>query len=164
MGCGQWEAGTAAGALPWEARDHSNGPRQQWEAADHWLSHRGGEGKEGKYASTVFDGLPPQVWNYMSTQCVKQMSVCGEGGCGGGGEEVTGILHLMGKFLTVGWNRRITTFPDVPDVRREEEEEGVEGWNKFVHELETYQSFLRYLMSGRMMAGRERTITRYAVC
>lgn len=52
----------------------------------------------------------------MSSQCVKQMRVCGEGGCGG--EEVTGILHLLDKFLTVGWNRRITTFPDVPDVRR----------------------------------------------
>ena len=54
----------------------------------------------------------------MSSQCVKQMRVCGEGGGGGGGEEVTGILHLLDKFLTIGWNRRITTFPDVPDVRR----------------------------------------------
>jgi len=78
----------------------------------------------------VFDGLPPQVWNYMSTQCVKQMSVCDE--CGG--EEVTGILHLMDKFLTIGWNRRITTFPDVPDVRREEGERGWTGWNKFEQE------------------------------
>ena len=52
----------------------------------------------------------------MSSQCVKQMRVCGEGG--GGGEEVTGILHLLDKFFTIGWNRRITTFPDVPDVRR----------------------------------------------
>ena len=62
-----------------------------------------------------------QVWNYMSNQCVKQMSVCGEGGAEGGGvrdgEEVTGIIHLVNKFLTVGWNRRIATFPDVPDVR-----------------------------------------------
>lgn len=57
----------------------------------------------------------------MSSQCVKQMSVCGEGGAEGGGvrdgEEVTGIIHLVNKFLAVGWNRRIATFPDVPDVR-----------------------------------------------
>ena len=32
--------------------------------------------------------------------------------------EVTGVVHLLdkGKFLTVGWNKRITSFRDEPDV------------------------------------------------
>ena len=108
---------------------------------------------------SVFYGLLPQVWNYMSSQCVKQMRVCDEGGGGVGGEEVTGILHLLDKFFTIGWNRRITTFPDVPDVRRGG---GGGGHFKFERQWLDMRTFLRYLMSSRMVAGRGRTITRYA--
>ncbi len=47
----------------------------------------------------------------MNRMCLKRMSVPGEG-------EVTGLLHFLDKsrFLAVSWNRRITTFPDEPDV------------------------------------------------
>lgn len=38
---------------------------------------------------------------------------------GGNCTEVTGVIHILerSKFLSVGWNRRITTYPDQPDVR-----------------------------------------------
>lgn len=36
-----------------------------------------------------------------------------------GSTEVTGVIHLPDKtqFISVGWNKRITSFSDEPDVR-----------------------------------------------
>ena len=47
----------------------------------------------------------------MSSVCVKRMHISQD-------TEVTGVLHFPDKnrFMSVGWNRRITTFPDQPDV------------------------------------------------
>ena len=52
-----------------------------------------------------------KVWGYREGVCLKHMS-------GFSSTEVTGVKHLRDKsrFLAVGWNRRITTFPDDPDV------------------------------------------------
>ena len=121
----------------------------------------------------------------MSSQCVKQMSVCGEGGAAGGGvgggEEVTGIIHLVNKFLTIGWNRRITSFPDLPDVRAGQVYVCKARWKRewtvlinptYAHyqsssELPEGNLFhhsspcFRYSMSGKTAAGKERTTTRW---
>ena len=53
-----------------------------------------------------------QVWNYMNGECLKHMQTPGN-------VEVTGLVHLLerSQFLVTGWNRRITSFPDEPDVR-----------------------------------------------
>lgn len=52
-----------------------------------------------------------QVWQYVHSTCVKHLQKDGY-------SEVTGIVHIMerGLFLSVGWDKRITTFKDDPDV------------------------------------------------
>ena len=52
-----------------------------------------------------------QVWNYMDSSCMKHM----RNSCYA---EVTAVMHLLdkSKFLSVGWNKKIITFPDQPDV------------------------------------------------
>ena len=47
----------------------------------------------------------------MNSTCVKHMRKEGY-------SEVTGVVHILerGLFLSVGWDRRITTFRDDPDV------------------------------------------------
>lgn len=54
-----------------------------------------------------------QVWDYLSGVCMKVLSGATVA------TEVTGMLHLLhrSQFLSVGWNRRITTFMDEPDER-----------------------------------------------
>ena len=54
-----------------------------------------------------------QVWQYMNSTCTKHMKRDGY-------SEVTGIIHILerGLFLSVGWDRRITTFKDDPDVSK----------------------------------------------
>jgi hypothetical protein len=52
-----------------------------------------------------------QVWQYMHSTCVKHLKKDGY-------SEVTGMVHILGRglFLSVGWDRQITTFKDEPDV------------------------------------------------
>lgn len=47
----------------------------------------------------------------MHSTCVKHLQKDGY-------SEVTGIVHILerGLFLSVGWDRKITTFRDQPDV------------------------------------------------
>ena len=47
----------------------------------------------------------------MNRVCLKHM-------VGSSYYEVTGVMHILdrGKFLSVGWDKRITTFLDEPDV------------------------------------------------
>lgn len=47
----------------------------------------------------------------MSGQCLQHMQTPLD-------TEVTGVMHLLerSRFLSVGWNRRIATFRDEPDV------------------------------------------------
>lgn len=47
----------------------------------------------------------------MHRSCVKHLQKDGY-------SEVTGIVHILerGLFLSVGWDKRITTFKDDPDV------------------------------------------------
>lgn len=54
-----------------------------------------------------------QVWNYVNGECLKRMQTTGNA-------EVTGLVHILerSQFLVTGWNRRITSFPDEPDVRQ----------------------------------------------
>ncbi len=70
----------------------------------------------------------------MNRTCLKHMSVPGA-------TEVTGVLHFLDKsrFLAVGWNRRITTFPDVPDVSGR-------PWWEGLHYPLTHLFVLRYSM------------------
>ncbi len=55
--------------------------------------------------------LTCQVWNCSNGSCLKHMA-------GDGYTEVTGVMHILekSKFLSVGWNKRITTYLDEPDV------------------------------------------------
>lgn len=48
----------------------------------------------------------------MNGECLKHMHTPGNA-------EVTGLVHVLerSQFLAMGWNRRITSFPDEPDVR-----------------------------------------------
>jgi len=54
-----------------------------------------------------------QVWNFLSGECQKTLVAGSKEG-----NEITGLIHLADKkkILSIGWDKRITTFPDVPDV------------------------------------------------
>ena len=53
-----------------------------------------------------------QVWNFLSGECLKTLIDSKEA------NEITGLIHLPDKkqFLSIGWDKKITTFPDIPDV------------------------------------------------
>ncbi|XP_065898350.1 cilia- and flagella-associated protein 337-like isoform X2 [Dysidea avara] len=54
-----------------------------------------------------------KVWNFLSGECQKTLMASSKEA-----NEVTGLIHLVDKkkILSVGWDKRITTFPDVADV------------------------------------------------
>ena len=55
-----------------------------------------------------------QVWQIANSACVKHL----KRDCY---TEVTGILHIheQARFLSVGWDKRITAFKDNPNVSQE---------------------------------------------